>query len=407
VDLVITGLAGLRPRGDDSLEVNPLVPEEWAWFALDDVAYRGRRVSIIWDRDGTRYHRGAGLSLYVDGRRVARAERLGRVVADMGAAPALPPVDRPVNFAVNNGGGAFPAVTASYSAPATPPQFLVDGNIWYDDAPPNRWTSTGSGNAADTVEVDFGVPRPVERVTLYFLDDGAGIRPPARFALERWRDGAWEEVPGQRRAPEVPEGRRANTVTFDRFETARLRLVLTHRAGASSGLTEIEAWAYARPPFAAPVATPGNLAINPTGQGFPRVSASYTAPESDARQATDGRIAYTRYSRNRWSARGTPHLTDWIRVDFGTPRRMGRVELHFVADGRGLAAPRRFEVEYWTGHDWRPARVERALPTRPQGSAVNTVWLDPVETEAVRIVMQHARPAATAVTELLIWGDGR
>jgi len=406
VDLIITGLAGLRPRGDDSLDVNPLVPESWDWFALDDVAYRGRRVSIFWDRDGSRYRRGAGLSLYVDGRRVAHGARISRLVADMGLAPALAAVDRPVNFAVNNGRGAFPTVTASYSAPTTPPHYLIDGNVWYHETPPNRWTARGSGNAADSVELDFGVSRPVEWVTLYFLDDGATIRPPARFALERWRDGRWEDIPAQRRVPEIPEGHRANTVAFDRIETPRLRLIVTHRAGASSGLTEIEAWAHALPPFATPVEKPANLAVNPTGQGFPRVSASYTSADDRVEQATDGRIAYTRYSRNRWSARGTIHPTDWLAVDFGAPKRVGRIELHFVADGRGLAAPHDYTVQYWTGRGWVPTRVLRRLPAQPEGSAINTVWIDPVETDKVRVVVEHARPAATAVTELLIWGDG-
>jgi len=405
VDLVITGLAGLRPRGDDSLEVNPLIPDHWGWFALDRVAYRGRQVSIFWDRDGQHYRRGAGLSLYVDGRRVANSPRVTRLAANMGPAPALATVDRPVNFAVNNGRGAFPQVTASYSAPSTPPHYLIDGHVWYHRAPPNRWTASGSEHPEDWVELDFGIARPVESVTLYFLDDGDIIRPPERFALERWQDGRWEEIAGQRRVPEVPEGRRANTVTFDRIETTRLRLVLTHRAGASSGLTEIEAWTHAIPPFAEPVARSGNLALNTTGQGYPKASASYTSPGDRVEQATDGRIAYTKYSRNRWSARGTTSRTDWLEVDFGALRRIGRIELHFVADGAGLAAPREFTVQYWNGHDWLPARVLRRLPEQAQGSAVNTVWVEPVEASKVRVVLEHAGPAATAVTELLIWEE--
>jgi len=405
VDLVITGLAGLRPRGDDSLEVNPLIPDQWDWFALDRVAYRGREVAIVWDRDGQRYGRGAGLSLYADGRRIARSPELTRLVADMGPAPALAPVDHPVNFAVNNGRGAFPQVTASFSAPTTPPQYLIDGHVWYHQSPPNRWTAAGSGNATDWVELDFGVARLVEWVTLYFLDDGATIQPPQSFALERWREGGWEEIPGQRRVPDMPEGRRATTVRFDPIETARIRLVLTHWPGNSSGLSEIEAWAHAAPPFAAPMARSGNLAINPSGPRFPRVSASYSGQGDSAAQATDGRIAYTRYSRNRWSARGTRKPSDWLEVDLGEPHRVGRVELHFVADGRGLAAPRDYTVEVWTGREWMPAAELRRLPETPEGSAVNTVWIEPVETTKVRVVFDHAAPAATAVTELLIWEE--
>ncbi len=36
-DLVITGLVGLKPRGDDVIEVDPLAPDNWKYFALDDV----------------------------------------------------------------------------------------------------------------------------------------------------------------------------------------------------------------------------------------------------------------------------------------------------------------------------------------------------------------------------------
>src|SRR5437763_8980485 len=76
-DLVITGLVGLRPRDDDTLEVRPLAPAGWAYFAADGVPYKGRVVSVVWDRDGTRYHRGKGLRLFADGKEVAAADGLG------------------------------------------------------------------------------------------------------------------------------------------------------------------------------------------------------------------------------------------------------------------------------------------------------------------------------------------
>jgi hypothetical protein len=39
-DLIITGLCGLRPRADNTLEVNPLLPEnKWSYFCLDNVPY--------------------------------------------------------------------------------------------------------------------------------------------------------------------------------------------------------------------------------------------------------------------------------------------------------------------------------------------------------------------------------
>src|SRR5262249_3890993 len=55
-DLIITGLVGLRPRADATVEVNPLLPTgTWDWFCLDRVPYHGRTLSVLWDRTGQRY----------------------------------------------------------------------------------------------------------------------------------------------------------------------------------------------------------------------------------------------------------------------------------------------------------------------------------------------------------------
>lgn len=81
-DLLITGVVGLRPHADDTVEISPLLPPgTWSWFALDGVAYHGRTLTILWDQDGTRYRRGRGLAVFVDGREVARASTLQRLTA--------------------------------------------------------------------------------------------------------------------------------------------------------------------------------------------------------------------------------------------------------------------------------------------------------------------------------------
>ena len=80
-DLIITGLCGLRPRADGTIEVNPLLPsEEWDYFCLDNVAYHGKTVTIVWDRDGSRYHAGRGLRVYVDGRLAGRRNDIGKLI---------------------------------------------------------------------------------------------------------------------------------------------------------------------------------------------------------------------------------------------------------------------------------------------------------------------------------------
>ncbi len=80
-DLVITGLVGLRPRADQAIEVNPLIPEgKWDWFCLDNVLYHGHILTIFWDKDGSKYHRGKGLVVLVDGKEAGRSETLTKLV---------------------------------------------------------------------------------------------------------------------------------------------------------------------------------------------------------------------------------------------------------------------------------------------------------------------------------------
>ena len=82
-DLMITGLIGLRPRMDNTVEVNPLIPEgKWDYFCLDNVLYHGRNLTILWDKDGSRYQRGKGLHIYVDGKEVGHADTLTRVLCE-------------------------------------------------------------------------------------------------------------------------------------------------------------------------------------------------------------------------------------------------------------------------------------------------------------------------------------
>jgi hypothetical protein len=83
-DLIITGLAGLRPRADNILEVHPLLPQnKWNWFCLDNVLYHGKIVTIIWDKDGTKYKKGKGLSVWVNGKKVAASEKLEKVTGKL------------------------------------------------------------------------------------------------------------------------------------------------------------------------------------------------------------------------------------------------------------------------------------------------------------------------------------
>lgn len=77
-DLVISGLVGLRPRMDDTLVVNPLLPDgEWDYFCLDGVFYHGMMLTIFYDKTGKKYNKGRGLHILADGKEIAALKTLG------------------------------------------------------------------------------------------------------------------------------------------------------------------------------------------------------------------------------------------------------------------------------------------------------------------------------------------
>jgi hypothetical protein len=233
---VINGLVGLRPG--DPLVVNPLVPRTWDYFALENVPYRGHNVTVLWDRTGGRYGRGAGLRVFVDGRQVASRATLGSLTVPVGTAPVA--TDRSVNDAANPTGTGFPKPFASFTGPIDSTWDAVDGRIYYDDIPHSRWTNYTSPNASDHLGVDFGVPTPVSDVRMYLYDDGGGVRTPAAYRLEYWDGASWRLVPGQTHG--APTGNAMNRITFPTVVTSRIRVVFTNPPGAKVGVTELGAW---------------------------------------------------------------------------------------------------------------------------------------------------------------------
>jgi Trehalase len=77
-DPLITGLIGLRPRADNKIVVDPLLPPgAWTYFAIDGLPYHGHLLAIVYDLTGTEYHRGRGLTIFADGKPIASRSDLG------------------------------------------------------------------------------------------------------------------------------------------------------------------------------------------------------------------------------------------------------------------------------------------------------------------------------------------
>lgn len=70
-DLVISGLVGVQPQEENTFTVHPLIDDDWDYFCLDRLPYKGRSITVFSDRTVARYGRGTGLRIYCDGSELA------------------------------------------------------------------------------------------------------------------------------------------------------------------------------------------------------------------------------------------------------------------------------------------------------------------------------------------------
>lgn len=79
-DLVLTGLVGLRVRTDEVLQIRPLFEEtDMAYLCADGILYHGHSISLLWDKDGSRYGKGKGLKVYCDGKCICSQDGLTEI----------------------------------------------------------------------------------------------------------------------------------------------------------------------------------------------------------------------------------------------------------------------------------------------------------------------------------------
>lgn len=80
IDLILSGLFGIRPQEDGSVQVSPLLLSKIASFSVDHVLIHGEFIlSVIWDKSGRVYNRGQGLSVLLDGQLVANSKTIKRM----------------------------------------------------------------------------------------------------------------------------------------------------------------------------------------------------------------------------------------------------------------------------------------------------------------------------------------
>jgi hypothetical protein len=145
------------------------------------------------------------------------------------------------------------------------------------------WGAGGSPNAQDWYEVNFGQPRALDEVRLYFRDSrpaSGTYRAPSSYQIQWLNGSTWTNVSGQVKTPGAPRAN-YNLVQFLAITAQRVRVLATNASGAKTGLTENKI--FNRGGIQPPPPPPNpNLALSATP------SCSYTSPWESCAALNDG-----------------------------------------------------------------------------------------------------------------------
>jgi len=254
IDLVLSGLLGVRARSDGILELNPLLPFKAAagerdirFFAVQDVPYHGRQIGIFYDREGTRYNFGRGIAIFIDGTLAYGPSPLSHIRVKL---PALLegqnlPSPRRVDLAVNPGVAGSPTATASSTLGLTKIDEAIDGRMWFFPENANGWSPVQS-DTAPWYSVHFAQPQHVENVELYFFSDKDRYIVPSSVELETLTGTGWVRIRGQVRTPRKPLGNLKNSIAFPTILTQDIRVVLRRTNSSVQNIRLIELKAFPR-----------------------------------------------------------------------------------------------------------------------------------------------------------------
>ncbi|CZR50838.1 uncharacterized protein PAC_00712 [Phialocephala subalpina] len=236
-DDVLTGLLGIVPRSDDVFEIDPIIPQNWTYFAIENLAYHGHLITVLYDQDGTRYNNGTGLSVFLDGSKVYNGNGADAQVAFPATNTASSPV--PVNIAANpNGNGSYPQASATYTYTTDDPYRSIDGYLFYDSIPDNRWTNYQSPNTNDTLQIVFARPRNISSISLALFSDvarGGSVDVPAAIEIHG-SSGLLANLTSSFLAND------RNTFYFAESETTFVSVNMYKKPNVWVGICELEIW---------------------------------------------------------------------------------------------------------------------------------------------------------------------
>lgn len=320
---IVEDAMGLRPRSDRKVELWP-IDIGWDHFSVAGLRYRDSDLSITWVAPGTDNPYPdvpEGYSVFINGDHAFTLDSLapavfdprnGKVELTGGTGEVLyshpiPKLSAPeqvehtgrvvdifakagvdlLSDAENVALGA--SVAASHTAEGSSADAAVNGTTINEPF----WSAAGSGNSTDWFEIDLGRKKWVDEVRLYFYRDrlDGGHLEPASYRVQYDDRGDWVDVPGPTKTPAIPRAN-YNRVQFAKVRTDRLRVILRHQSGYTTGLKEFQAFRTKDTPSPADNVAPYVVARHDSSFSSP-LQARLTGTVKDDALPLDGELTST------------------------------------------------------------------------------------------------------------------
>lgn len=249
-DLIISGLVGLRPRADNTLEIHPLIPSNSiSYFRLQNLLYHGHNISIQWDSSGNKYNQGPGLLIEInEGEVLATSPTLSRITAQLPSSQANVPaiqrskISKSIQLQLDQ---QFPQGSASSNTDPSNLHDAIDGRIWFWSELPNGWSSSSTATASTqhyTITFSNSTATSLTGCELAFYDDGSEFAVPADYEILRWENSSWMKIEGEGAFGERPVANGITNVRWRELRTERLRVQWRQEAGKRTRLVEFKAF---------------------------------------------------------------------------------------------------------------------------------------------------------------------
>lgn len=242
IDLIVTGVIGVRPRADDFLEVNPLLPasndsQAISWFRAEAIPYHGSDIAVQWDVDGSHFGQ-AGLRVERDGEVIGTSATLQRLIIPY-PRKAVVAIDRPLSKSIQlQTTTEYPYGNASSGTDLENVHDAIDGRVWFWPELTNGWASDANSTTDQWYSVTFGADTEISRTEIAFYSDGITFEVPTEYSIQTQTNGTWTDIAGIEAHEPLSNG--ITHASWTSLTTTKVRLAIAQAEGRQTRLVEFK-----------------------------------------------------------------------------------------------------------------------------------------------------------------------